>query len=178
MEQVITVYTDGACAQGNMGAGVYINYKGKEIRFGKSLGCGTNQQAELHAIRIALLKLKQYRSCKILIKTDSKYCIGVLSKDWKIKANLHLITSIYREMVKFSEVKFKWVKGHGNCKGNTEADILAVKARKSGDIEGKMDIPVSGRVQGNFIYKTKTYTRSEIATLNKERNKCLSESYY
>jgi ribonuclease HI len=174
----IKVFTDGSCGKGMMGIGIYIHYKGKRIRYGKYLGAGTNQQAELHAIKESLLKLKQYRYCKILIYTDSKYCIGMLSKDWKAKANQKLIISIYREMVKFEDVSFKWVKGHADNYGNKQADLLAVAARKGESNSQSFDFPISGQVGDKFVYKTKTYTRSEIATLNKERNKCLLESYY
>lgn len=167
--EIINVFTDGSWhnLDKHMGIGIYINYRGKVIRYGKYIGLGTNNIAELTAIKTALLKLKQYKSCTILIHTDSKYCIGVLSKNWKIKANQALITSIYRLMTLYHKVQFKWVKGHDSSKGNNEADKLAINCRKNqSSINETFDIPVTGQISDNFVSKTKIYTPEEIDKIN------------
>lgn len=129
----IDVYTDGSCNNKtwDTGFGIYLVHNGKEIRYSRYIGKGTNNIAELTAIKTSLKKLKKYRSIRIRIFTDSTYCIGVLTKGWKVKANTGLVAEIKSLILPFENISFIWVKGHSNCEGNKIADKLAVEARKS-----------------------------------------------
>jgi len=112
-----------------MGIGIYCKYKNKEIKFSRYIGLGTNNIAELTAIKVALQKLTKYKKRTIKIITDSKYCIGVLT-GWKYKFNIELINET-KELIKlYPKLKFKWVKGHDGDYGNKTADYLAQAARK------------------------------------------------
>jgi ribonuclease HI len=132
---LIDFYTDGACSgnhrrdqQGTMGAGI-VGVAGKLYReWSIPLGPGTNQQAELHAIRAALRKVRD-RPCTIVrIHTDSAYAIGLLSQGWKAKANQELVEEVRalaQECAAFEMVK---VAGHAGHLENERADELAVAA--------------------------------------------------
>ncbi len=109
--------------------GIVAKYKGKTITIGEYIGTGTNNVAELMAIKIALQKLhKRYHDIPVIIYSDSQYAIGaVTGKHKKVKANKELITEVKAEIKRFRSVKIKWVKGHGSCKEHNEADRIARK---------------------------------------------------
>lgn len=129
----IEIYTDGACIgnPGRSGAGVYMIYGQYKRKIGKYLGYGTNNIAELTAIKIGLESIKN-KSLDILIVTDSKYAIGCLT-NFKPTKNLDLINSIKKVMKEFKNIEFKWVRGHSGNINNELVDRLA----NSAAIEGK-----------------------------------------
>src|SRR5436305_4444573 len=102
-ESVTTVefYTDGACPGngrtpqgGPMGAGI-VGRSGKtEREWAIPLGLGTNQKAELLAIREALLKVRDRPGTTVRIHTDSAYAIGCLTQGWNVKANKELVDEV------------------------------------------------------------------------------------
>jgi ribonuclease HI len=131
----IDFYTDGACSgnhradqQGPMGAGI-VGVAGKLYReWSIPLGPGTNQRAELLAIREALHKVRDRPHTIVRIHTDSAYAIGLLSSGWKAKANVELVEEVralVRECAAFEMVK---VAGHAGHLENERADELAVAA--------------------------------------------------
>jgi ribonuclease HI len=131
----INFYTDGACSgnhrpdeKGTMGAGI-VGVAGKLYReWSIPLGPGTNQQAELHAIREALLKVRDRPHTVVRIHTDSAYAIGLLARGWKPKANQELVAAVRalaNECASFEMVK---VAGHAGHLENERADELAVAA--------------------------------------------------
>lgn len=130
---IIHVYTDGSwnTKLKHMGIGIYAKFKSKEIRYSAYIGTGTGNIAELTAIKIALQKLSRYKKHRIKIISDSQYCIGILSKNWKAKANKELIAAIKDILAGFSDVRFEWVRGHDKSYGNIQADKLALAARKN-----------------------------------------------
>jgi hypothetical protein len=71
---------------------------------------GTNNQAELEAVRQVLLAMKR-DGITITIHTDSKYVIGVLAHHWKPKQNVALIADIKQLLAKHT-VTFEKVAGH------------------------------------------------------------------
>lgn len=125
----VTAYTDGACRgnPGPMGAGVVLMANNKFKHFHRSLGAGTNNIAELTAISLALSAIHEDKRCdtRIIINTDSQYCIGVLSKGWKINVNATLILAIKELIKEFGRVEFEKVPAHSNDKYNEWADNLA-----------------------------------------------------
>jgi ribonuclease HI len=136
----IDFFTDGACpgngrepGGGPMGAGI-VGRAGKvEREWAIPLGRGTNQKAELHAIREALLKVRDRPNTIVRIHTDSAYAIGCLTRNWKVKANTELVEEIRglaRECARFEMFK---VAGHSGVSANERADELAVRAAITGE---------------------------------------------
>jgi ribonuclease HI len=126
----ISIYTDGACSgnPGPAGSGVVVIQKENIVHeISKSLGVGTNNIAELTAIKLALEFLKEHHSTQVTIYTDSTYSIGILTKNWKAKANVELVGSIQKLMKPFKRLKLTHVKGHSGHPGNERADLLAVR---------------------------------------------------
>jgi ribonuclease HI len=126
-EGVVEVYTDGAC-QGNPGPCGYavIIRQGEVYReFREYLGQGTNNIAELTAIEAALDALPP-TNIPVRVHSDSAYAIGVLTQNWKPKANVELIERIKRRMRAFGKLTFHKVKGHCGHPLNERVDRLAV----------------------------------------------------
>ena len=140
-ERVTTIdfFTDGACP-GNgkpggcpMGAGIVGRAGDFAREWAVPLGPGTNQKAELLAIREALLKVRDRPNTVVRIHTDSAYAIGCLTKDWKVKANTELVEDVRglaRQCRRFEMVK---VAGHAGHAENERADELAVRAALTGE---------------------------------------------
>jgi ribonuclease HI len=125
----IVIYADGACSgnPGPAGSGVVL-IDGKARReLSQFLGVGTNNIAELTAIELAALAIED-RTRKVRIHTDSQYSIGVLTKDWKAKANVELVARVRKLLAEFSDVQLIYVPGHAGVVLNERADALAVQA--------------------------------------------------
>ncbi len=129
----IDIYTDGACSgtPGPAGAGIVFIQDSKIFyKISKPIGIATNNVAELSAIYFALKEIKGHKNVFFRVTTDSKYCIGAITMNWKIKANIALIFKIKRLVRKFSKLTFKHCRGHSGIYGNECADHEAVKAKK------------------------------------------------
>ena len=133
-ENAVVCFTDGSCRgnPGPAGVGVYIQYPdGSSHKHSKFLGKATNNIAELTALGDAIDIVEQqsnYGSAPLILFTDSKYAEGVLSKNWKAKANRELIQSIKSKIRARGNIKIVWVAGHAGILGNEEADTLANEA--------------------------------------------------
>ena len=139
-EEVIVIYTDGACSgnPGPGGWGAVLEYKGhKKILSGNNQKT-TNNRMELTAAIEALEALN--RPSKINLFTDSKYVrdgitvwISKWKKNkWKTSArkpvkNLDLWIRL-ESALDIHQVSWHWVKGHSGNLGNEEADKLAQNA--------------------------------------------------
>ena len=137
-EDALIIYTDGACSKnpGPMGAGAVILDRGKRAEISEFLGEGTNNIAELSAIMLALQAIdKSERGRLTVVHTDSTYCIGVLEKNWKAKANVSLILEIRKLISTFEKIEFVKVKGHAGIPENERCDELAVQAVERGKSE-------------------------------------------
>ncbi len=86
VQGVIHVFTDGASSgnPGPSGAGVFFKYNGHEKKISRYLGQGTNNIAELEAIKTGLLEIKN-KDLPVQLYTDSSYALGLLTKNWKPK---------------------------------------------------------------------------------------------
>jgi ribonuclease HI len=136
---VIDFFTDGACpgngrpGGGKMGAGIVGRSGAMSREWAIPLGQGTNQQAELLAIREALSKVRERATTHVRIHTDSAYAIGCLTKRWNVKANRELVEEVralVRECGRFEMLK---VAGHAGVVENERADELAVRAAVTGE---------------------------------------------
>lgn len=128
-EGVVEIYTDGACSgnPGPCGYGVVIRDGEQYREIGQYLGQGTNNIGELMGIKTALETVED-RSRPVHIYTDSTYCIGVLTKGWKAKANRELILEIRELVSTFSDLTFHKVKGHSDHPLNDRADFMATSS--------------------------------------------------
>lgn len=136
-----TFYVDGACSgnPGPMGCGIIASCEmgGKQFsrEYSIPLGEGTNQKAELLAVKNALLKVPENHRqvATVTIITDSKYAIGCLSQGWNVKANATITNEVKEVMAQFKDLKFQWVKGHEKNENNNRADVLGVAASQNQD---------------------------------------------
>jgi ribonuclease HI len=123
-------YTDGACTgnPGPAGAGfIVVHPDGKMDEGYESLGIGTNNIAEITAILRAAEAIPKTVP-EVVVHTDSKYAIGVLSLGWKAKANQELIARTKRVLEEHQRVRFVYVPGHAGIPLNERADELAREA--------------------------------------------------
>lgn len=125
-------YTDGACSgnPGPAGVGLIILGPGGIRAEGSEyLGEATNNIAELTAVLRALEAVPETVPAYV-IHTDSQYAIGVLTKQWKAKANVELIDRIKRALAKRDRgrVRLVYVRGHAGDPMNERADELAREA--------------------------------------------------
>jgi len=130
-DDAICIYTDGACSgnPGPAGIGVVMQYKGKRKEISRYLGLGTNNIAELEAIRAGLLAVKN-RNLPVVVFTDSSYSLGLLTKGWKAKQNQELVADVRELVATFKQIRFIKVKGHAGHPQNERADRLAVESIK------------------------------------------------
>lgn len=128
----VIAYADGACTgnPGPAGLGVVILDGDSRIEISEGLGLGTNNIAELVAIERALEAVPD-PSRKLVIYTDSKYSIGVLSMGWKAKANVELIARL-RTLLAKRPARFVHVPGHSGIPLNERADELAREGVRTG----------------------------------------------
>ncbi len=128
---VIHIFTDGACS-GNPGPAAWgaVLIFNKHIKeFSEFIGDATNNIAELTAIKNALEKVTKH-NIPVRVYVDSDYSIGVLTKDWKVKANRKLVLEIKKLINSFNDITFYKVKGHTGIEFNERADQLACLAIK------------------------------------------------
>lgn len=145
-EKDIVVYTDGSCTHGKgikpkAGVGVYFGDNDPRNYSGPLEGEEqTNNRAEIMAAIIALKRTDKSSNVKIV--TDSIYLknsITVWINQWKKNGwrnkknkkicNKDLFMILDKEIEKRKSMKstvtWEWIKGHGDCRGNIEADKLA-----------------------------------------------------
>jgi ribonuclease HI len=123
------VYTDGACSgnPGPAGSGMVVIEPGGKIHEGyQYLGSATNNVAEITGVLLGVQAVPTVAR-SVVIHTDSKYTIGVLSKGWKPKVNGELIRRT-REALIGRNARFVYVPGHAGVPMNERADELAREA--------------------------------------------------
>lgn len=122
----IHVWTDGACTgnPGPAGLGVVIVDGDQTQELSEFLGDGTNNIAELMAIFRGLEEVKD-RTRPVLVYSDSSYSIGLLSQNWKAKANVELVTKLRALCKLFKDLRFVKVAGHAGIPLNERTDELA-----------------------------------------------------
>ena len=135
--ETIRCFTDGSCVgnPGPCGTGVFIQLGEKEIKHYRYLGEGTNNKAELSAVYDALELLEKESvspDSPVVVCTDSQYVVGILTKNWKAKANRELVLKLRVLVKKWSDITIRWVAGHADIPENEEADRLANLAIEEG----------------------------------------------
>lgn len=132
-DDAIIVYTDGACFAnpGPMGAGVVLIWNDNRREISTFLGHGTNNLAELHAVRLALEAIKN-PEMPVRIFSDSSYVIGLLARGWKAKENREVVDELRTLARGFSDLAFVKVKGHAGIELNERVDELAKLGAEKG----------------------------------------------
>ena len=131
--ETVHVWTDGACSgnPGPMGIGVVVLAGDRRKELGEYLGKGTNNIAELTAIRRGLEIAEELLSGQdfaVRVYTDSSYAIGLLSQGWKAKANQELVADIREFLRGFPNLRMVKVAGHAGVPENERCDVLARRA--------------------------------------------------
>lgn len=125
-ENAIHVWTDGACTgnPGPAGLGVVIVDGKQRKELSEFLGQGTNNIAELTAILRGLESVAD-RTRPVVVYSDSQYSIGLLTQNWKAKANVELVERLRAVCREFSDLRFVKVAGHSGIPLNERTDQLA-----------------------------------------------------
>jgi ribonuclease HI len=132
-ENAFHVWTDGGCIPnpGPAGIGVVILDGKQRKEISEFLGMGTNNIAELTAIVRGLESLPD-RTRPVVVYSDSQYAIGLLTQNWKPKANVELVAQLRALIRAFPEVRFVKVAAHTGIALNERVDQLAAEAISRG----------------------------------------------
>lgn len=147
---MIELYTDGSCLEnpGGKGSYAYIVVK-DDIEIDRNtevFRSSTNNRMEMVACIEGLKSLLDKPSCKISVKSDSKYLIdGINSWIWKWMKNgwktrngnvlnKDLWLSILELVKEFKDIGFYHVNGHAGIKWNELCDELAYQSLFNKDI--------------------------------------------
>ena len=141
MNDLVTIYTDGACSgnPGPGGWGVILSYKGHKKELSGGERQTTNNRMELTAVIEGLSALT--RPCRVNVVTDSKYVVDAITLGWarkwraqgwmRNKKEKALNPDLWEALLNLldrHEVTFTWVKGHAGHPENERCDALAVAA--------------------------------------------------
>lgn len=126
----IVAYTDGGASPnpGPAGSGILLMYGEHSLEIWEYLGNSTNNVAELTAILRALENIKN-PNLPVMIYSDSKYAIGVLTGQMKATKNLDLIAKVRSKMMEFPRLQLLKVKAHVGVEHNEHVDRLVALAR-------------------------------------------------
>lgn len=124
---VVQLWTDGACTgnPGPSGSGVVYRHGTALREKAIPLGHGTNNIAELTAILEGLKMVAEPATTPTDVMTDSAYCVGLLTKNWKAKKNQELIAELRKVASAFGDLRIVKVKAHCGIPDNERADELA-----------------------------------------------------
>lgn len=136
------VYTDGSCLVNPGGAvgwaAVFVDpVQNKELySHVGGAAAGTNNIAELMGAITALENLPEGVPARVF--SDSQYVVNGISvwmpgwekKDFKGVKNVELWRRL-RELTRFKDVVFQWVRGHNGNEFNEVADVLAGTAAET-----------------------------------------------
>jgi ribonuclease HI len=104
-----------------------MDYRQHHKEISRYIGMATNNIAELEAIRVGLESVKN-RDLPVMVYTDSRYALGILTQGWQAKQNKAMVERIKELTRRFKCLKFIKVEGHAGHPGNERADRLAVAA--------------------------------------------------
>jgi ribonuclease HI len=138
MEELVIIYTDGACVPnpGKGGWGITMQYKDVIKEFSGHDPLTTNNRMEMQAAIEALSRLK--RPCNVKLYSDSKYLIDGFTQwfpNWK-KTNRkdYLNKDLWFQLEIAAAphtIEWAWVKGHSGNPGNERANTLAESAARN-----------------------------------------------
>ena len=150
-KQTVAIYCDGSSLPnpGLSGIGIVVP---DIIEIAKYLGKGSNQTAELQAMRDALLLSRTGDS----IFSDSQYAVCLTLGVWKPHVSTvwkpHVYQNFVKELRKLrpSGVRVIWIKGHAGNIWQERADYLAKQAIiKRMSFENVFPVSADGALTGN-----------------------------
>lgn len=124
----VELYTDGACS-GNPGPGGWcalLRHNSHERVISGGERHTTNNRMELTAVIEGLVALKE--PCRVTVFTDSEYAIGLMTRNWKRKANRDLISDL-DALCAVHDVEFQHIRGHAGHPENERCDRIACQER-------------------------------------------------
>ena len=126
--QDLVIYTDGACLgnPGPMGIGIVVQADGKIIRKESiPLERGTNNEAELTAMAVALERAVQLKESNITLKSDSEWAVKMANGEYNLKQERlrPLLDRVQKAMVK-AQASVNWIPREEN----SQADYLSKQA--------------------------------------------------
>jgi ribonuclease HI len=124
-------YTDGSCdfrSANRVGGSAYIVLKDGEVVKIRNHGQLNTTQNRMELLAIISAVNSCPKGAYVDVYTDSQYCIRVLSKSYKPKANPDLYELYKKCAAHVAGVRFHWVKGHNGNTYNEMADNLAYSA--------------------------------------------------
>lgn len=123
----INIYTDGATQFNGIdrksGIGVYFGDEDKR-NLSKLVNTKDNNECEIIAC-IEALKIVINSSNFVNILTDSRLVVDRMDGICRSNKCKELFDELELVVANFIDVKFIWVEGHSNIKGNIEADKLS-----------------------------------------------------
>lgn len=136
-EDIVVIYTDGACSgnPGPGGWGALLQYKDKTKELCGGETKTTNNRMEMTAAIEAINSLKRHST--IELHTDSTYVKDGITKwmagwkknGWKTAARKPVknkdLWLLLDDAISHHQINWKWVKGHAGDPGNEKADELA-----------------------------------------------------
>ncbi len=149
----IEIYTDGACSEnpGKGGWAAILLYNNHRKELWKAYRKTTNNRMELMAIIEALKAIKPEwrKTVPVVVYSDSQYIVKSINQryiyNWIIKQFKNVKNpDLWKELInlihQYGNIKFVWVKGHGDNSLNNQCDKLAVKAYSSDNENDKLNI--------------------------------------
>ena len=144
MKSYVRIYCDGACSPnpgvGGWGVVLLSDQHGARKELSGGEGDTTNNRMELTAAIRGLEALKS--PCRVDVSTDSKYVQQAFARGWISRWQGNgwrtsekkpvLNADLWKRLVELEgvhEVRWLWVRGHGDDPENNRADALAVEAR-------------------------------------------------
>jgi ribonuclease HI len=123
--------TDGA-ASGNPGPAGWAFELDGGLQSGR-LECATNNEMELLAIFLAIQECPPYSN--LIVRTDSKLAIMLISRKYKARTNIELakLVELIHETLWLRKIdlRFVKVKGHADDPGNIGVDRAAYRQSQS-----------------------------------------------
>jgi ribonuclease HI len=129
----IVIHTDGACSgnPGPAGIGVVLASGDRRREISEYVGEATSNIAELTAITRGLEAIKD-RARHVIVKSDSRYAIGALSGEQRVRANGELVARGRQLVASFPRLRFEWVPAHAGIADNERCDRLVREAIERG----------------------------------------------
>lgn len=131
--------TDGAYSSAKDSGGfsfIFVKDNNIILEYSKQVKHTTNNQMELLAIIYGLKAIKRPIE-SLIVMSDSMYCIGCITLNWKRKKNIKLWNVFNKELDRVSHlcsnITFQHVRGHqkdnsNETKWNNRCDKLATQA--------------------------------------------------
>ena len=77
------------------------------------------------AARPTCVEATRARPRHVIMHSDSEYAIGIVSQNWKVRANKQLVEHARALSATFTHLRFEWIPGHAGTKDDERCDELA-----------------------------------------------------